>query len=643
MGEKIFLKEAIQLSLRGFQLFFHTAPKLFLARAAYAITMGTVPYVNIYLSAQLVGELAGDREIDRLVALVITLLLSNLFLLIFSESVKHWMMYENSANESTRELILFRKLLSMDFVDMDSSQTHDRLDQIDQNANWAGWGLGVLPKIFENSLRAIISIICAVSLTVGMFFQKVPESAGRLKVLNHPVCIVAMLLFMIGVIAAASIMEGKAEQYYAKCAVEARFGNRSWGFFGFEVIELERAVDMRIYNQQNLSANYLLKNDSFQSNSMMGRLVKGRMGLLYAFSSIISSSFQGIIYLFVCMKAWAGAFGVGLVTQYIGAVSAFYSGVVVLFQAVARLKSNAIFLKIIFEFLDVPNQMYQGSLTVEKRSDHKYEIEFRNVSFHYPSSKEWALKNINFRFRVGERLAIVGENGSGKTTFIKLLCRLYDPTEGEILLNGIDIRKYDYREYMSVFAVVFQDFQLLSGSLMDNVAAGCSGDSEKVRKCLMEAGFGDRLSSLPKGLETCLHKDFDKDAVIFSGGEKQKIALARALYKDAPFIVLDEPTAALDPVAEQEVYEKFNEIAGDKTTIYISHRLSSCRFCDKIAVFDKGSIVQYGNHESLLQEKKRKYYTLWHAQAQYYTEEKRRKEELDQLRRNFGEKVIFDE
>lgn len=159
----------------------------------------------------------------------------------------------------------------------------------------------------------------------------------------------------------------------------------------------------------------------------------------------------------------------------------------------------------------------------------------------------------------------------------------------------------------------------------------------------MEAGFGDRLSSLPKGLETCLHKDFDKDAVIFSGGEKQKIALARALYKDAPFIVLDEPTAALDPVAEQEVYEKFNEIAGDKTTIYISHRLSSCRFCDKIAVFDKGSIVQYGNHESLLQEKERKYYTLWHAQAQYYTEEKRRKEELDQLRRNLGEKVIFDE
>ncbi len=643
MGEKIFLKEALQLNIRGFKLYFRAAPKLFLARAAYAVVMGVVPYVNIYLSAQLVGELAGERNVERMATLVTIVLLSDLFLLIFSESIKHWMMYENTANGNTRELILLQKLLSMDFVDMDSSKTHDKLDQINQNANWAGWGLGVLPRYFEISLRSSISIVCALSLTVGMFFQRVPESAGALRILNHPACIIVMFLLMIGVIVVAAFMEGKAEQRYAECAASARFGNRSWGFFGFGITELERAVDMRIYNQQNIAAHYLVKNDSFQSNSMMGRLIRGSMGFLYAFSSVISASFQGIIYLFVCIKAWAGAFGVGLVTQYIGAVAAFYSGVVALFQAVVKLKSNAPFLKTTFEFLDIPNQMYQGSLTVEKRSDRKYEIEFRNVSFHYPSSKEWALKNINFRFRVGERLAIVGENGSGKTTFIKLLCRLYDPTEGEILLNGIDIRKYDYQEYMSVFAVVFQDFQLLSGSLLENVAAGHVYNRERVRKCLIEAGFEERLSSLPKGLETCLHKAFDKDAVMFSGGERQKVALARALYKDAAFIVLDEPTAALDPIAEQEVYEKFNEIVGDKTAVYISHRLSSCRFCDKIAVFDSGNIVQYGNHKSLLREKERKYYKLWHAQAQYYTEEKKKKEELEQFNKNFGEKVRFNE
>ena len=223
------------------------------------------------------------------------------------------------------------------------------------------------------------------------------------------------------------------------------------------------------------------------------------------------------------------------------------------------------------------------------------------------------------KFKVGNRLAIVGENGSGKTTFIKLLCRLYDPQEGQILLNGIDIRKYDYRDYMNIFSVVFQDFQLISQPLGSNVAGSMVYDEAKVQKALTDAGFEERLGSLPDGLNTQLYKDFTDNGVEISGGEAQKIAIARALYKDAPFIILDEPTAALDPVAEAEIYEKFNDIAGDKTAIYISHRLSSCKFCDEIVVFHKGSIIQHGKHEALLAEENGKYYELWQAQAQYYT------------------------
>ena len=225
------------------------------------------------------------------------------------------------------------------------------------------------------------------------------------------------------------------------------------------------------------------------------------------------------------------------------------------------------------------------------------------------------------KFRVGERLAVVGENGSGKTTFIKLLCRLYDPTEGTILLNGIDIPQVRTTTSTSRCSrVVFQDFQLLSFSLGQNVAAAVQYNPERAKACLQKAGFGDRLAQLPDGLETKLYKDFDEKGVQISGGEAQKIALARALYKDAPFVVLDEPTAALDPIAEMEVYEKFNEIVGDRTAVYISHRLSSCRFCDSIAVFDHGSIIQRGTHESLLQNEDGKYFALWNAQAQYYVE-----------------------
>ena len=224
------------------------------------------------------------------------------------------------------------------------------------------------------------------------------------------------------------------------------------------------------------------------------------------------------------------------------------------------------------------------------------------------------------KFDIGKRLAVVGMNGSGKTTFIKLLCRLYDPTEGVILLNGIDIRKYNYREYMDIFSVVFQDFKLFALKLGENVAASVSYEQDRVVDCLEKAGFSERLAKLENGIETYLYKDYQKDGVEVSGGEAQKIAIARALYKDAPFIVLDEPTAALDPIAEAEIYSKFDEIAGDKTAIYISHRLSSCKFCDEILVFHKGAVIQQGTHEELVADTQGKYHELWHAQAQYYTE-----------------------
>ncbi len=284
------------------------------------------------------------------------------------------------------------------------------------------------------------------------------------------------------------------------------------------------------------------------------------------------------------------------------------------------MRTNGGFLEPCYEFLDIPNKMYQGSLTTEKRSDRQYEVEFKDVSFQYPGTDIWALRHVNMKFKIGSRLAVVGMNGSGKTTFIKLLCRLYDPTEGEILLNGIDIRKYKYEDYIDVFSVVFQDFQLLALPLGENVAGSREYDEERVRRSLKDAGFAECLESMPHGLDTYLYKDIDKDGVEVSGGEAQKIAIARALYKDAPFIILDEPTAALDPIAEAEIYSKFNDIAGDKTAIYISHRLSSCKFCDEIAVFHEGAVIQQGTHEELVADEEGKYYELWHAQAQYYTE-----------------------
>ena len=276
----------------------------------------------------------------------------------------------------------------------------------------------------------------------------------------------------------------------------------------------------------------------------------------------------------------------------------------------------------ILELLELSDEMYKGSLPMEKRSDNEYHIAFRNVSFKYPGSQEYALKNFSLEFQVGEKLAIVGRNGSGKTTMIKLLCRLYDPDEGEILVNGVDIKKFRHHEYGKLFSVVFQDYVLFSLMLAENIAADKDYDGEKVRRCLMDAGFGERLESLgEKGITSYLYKNYTDEGIEISGGEAQKLAIARAIYKEAPFVLLDEPTAALDPIAEAEIYSNFDKIAGSKTAIYISHRLSSCRFCDKIAVFDKGRLVQTGSHEELLADKGGVYASLWNAQARYYQAE----------------------
>ena len=293
--------------------------------------------------------------------------------------------------------------------------------------------------------------------------------------------------------------------------------------------------------------------------------------------------------------------------KYVAAIQKLTEGMSSFFVAFALIRVDCQFLKNILELMELPDIKYHGTLPVEKRSDHEYEIEFKNVSFQYPSSDEYVLKNLSFRLNIGERLAVVGMNGAGKTTMIKLLCRLYDPTEGEIYLNGIDIKKYDLNEYMSLFSVVFQDFRMFSFSVAQNIAASVAPDEEMALECAQMAGLNERMQTLPKGLDTYINKNFDEDGVDFSGGEMQKMAIARALYKGAPIIILDEPTASLDPISEFEIYSKFDHLVGNKTAIYISHRLSSCRFCHDIMVFDKGEIIQRGTHDELLKAGSGKY------------------------------------
>ena len=619
--DQITTREAIGIHLRAAKDVNRVAPGVFVPTVLAALFRAVSPYVTIWLSAQLINELATFRRGEKLMKWAVLTIVVTAVIGLIRSALERWDDAREGMFYKQHPMLFSEKFMTMDYADVDDQKVRDLFTQVNQSAIWGGWGFNYLEMYISWCMESVSGILGAVALTVSLFTQKVPETAGGLTVLNHPVFVILFFGVVLTVTLIRPVLNGKANDGWADLAEQSRFGNRLFSHFQFDFCaDPEKALDIRMYRQKDLAFHYANDANMFGTHSIYDRYILRTMAPCYALARAMSAVISGVVYVYVCLKAWAGAFGVGSVTQYVGAVTALTGNLSRLLGALNHMRSNAGFLKTTYEFLDIPNAMYQGSLTTEKRNDRQYEVEFKNVSFKYPGSDIWALRHVNMKFKVGKRLAIVGENGSGKTTFIKLLCRLYDPQEGQILLNGIDIRKYRYDDYMNIFSVVFQDFQLICQPLGANVAGRMEYDSDRAKKALIDAGFGDRLATMEKGLDTMLYKDLTEDGVDISGGEAQKIAIARALYKDAPFIILDEPTAALDPIAEAEIYSKFNDIAGDKTAIYISHRLSSCKFCDEIAVFHEGAVIQQGTHAELVVDEGGKYYELWNAQAQYYTE-----------------------
>lgn len=614
-------RETAALNIRALRMLFHQHPQMILSRFLLIIWGALTPYATVYLSALIIDELTGNQRVDRLRFLVLTLLISSACIALITALLTKWKQTHNSGLIFEIRHPFFKKSLELDYDKCDDPATAKLLSTIFQNENSSRWGLHRAIDSCDRLCSALFTMLGGVALTVSLFSSRTAADAGALAILDEPLVVLGVVVFMLAVTFIAPALQSKAESYWAINSTRHNISNLFFSFYSWHGENPKMAADVRIYEQYKISSPFFHNKDElFCSNGYFAHLARGRMGLFHAASGAVSVLFTGAAYAFVCLKALAGAFGLGAVSQYIASITKVSGGLSELFASLGEMHNNTNFLKPVFEFIDIPNDMYHGSLTVEKRRDRNYQVEFRNVSFKYPNSDSYALRHVSMKFEIGKRLAVVGMNGSGKTTFIKLLCRLYDPTEGEILLNGIDIRKYNYDEYLSLFSVVFQDFQLLALKLGQNVAAASDYDRDRATDALIRAGFGERLADWAEGTETYLYKNYSRDGVNVSGGEEQKIAIARTLYKDAPFIILDEPTAALDPVSEAEIYAKFNDIAGDKTAVYISHRLSSCKFCDEILVFHEGSVIQQGTHAELLANKDGKYHELWNAQAQYYTE-----------------------
>lgn len=554
------------------------------------------PIIFVIGPKLIVDELMLEARVDRLVALIVAIAFSNFALSTMEKLLKVRTDLLTDQFNNAFERHISKKTIEIDFENIED------------------------PEILNLKERALFAV-----RNHGLMFVMVEALS---KVVNESFLIVGLsaiiwtfspwvLVLLIGVVFINSFIFKKVQKYYYTESTQTVAANRAFVYYITQSSDLEIAKDLRLYNMDDM---VIEKMDQY--NLRTYKLYLKIYGAISRLNGIVSVNVQiqtVIIYFMLAFRTLRGTVTIGNFMMYAGAVGKFSGSMNTLVSSIIEANRLCRQLELLVEYEKIPASKDIGDLAVPDVG--AFEIEFHNVSFRYPRAKDFTLKNISVKIHPGEKISIIGLNGAGKTTFVKLMTRLYKPTEGVITLNGIDIQTLDYEAYMSKIAAVFQDYRLFGLTVEENITGKLSG--EQIDKCLdtilKEVGAYEDITNLPSGLKTPLDKSYDREATKLSGGQAQKVAIARALYKDAPIVVLDEPTAALDPIAEHDIYCRFDELVENKTAIYISHRLSSCRFCDRILVFDQGQIIQVGSHDELIRHKGSQYETMFSAQAAYYT------------------------
>ena len=498
--------------------------------------------------------------------------------------------------------------LNISFSDLESDYAKEMRARILADRSWGSGFFGVADK-FCNLCNSGFELLGSVIMLIPLAMQVSGSAAGK---------VAAALLFNIGLAVVGASVYAKWYQKKESAAMnqmtQAEKNSRFWYMDegGSGAIGAQSLKDIFMYRAKKMIQKTVdTEREGVRKNVFTSARINGAGGLG---TGMIQGILLCVSYYCVLALAIAGTITVGMVLRYAQAIFQACMSVSASIRLAGEFRTDVGRIASTLEYLNLEAEKTKGDSFTEMT---KGVIEFRNVSFRYPGTKELVLDHVSLKIEPSEKIAVVGKNGSGKTTLVKLLCRLYEPEEGEILWNGKNIREYDLKEWQKIFAIVFQDYSLLSLTLGQNVAASEQYEAERAKEVLQLAGFGERLNKLKKGLETVVYPEYEQDGVSFSGGEEQKIAIARAIYKGGQICILDEPTAALDPVSESRVYESFDEIVKGKTAVYISHRLSSCKFSDRIFVLDNGKIAESGTHEALLSQNGL-YAQLWQAQAQYY-------------------------
>ena len=574
-----------------------------------AICGAGVSYINSILYARIIDTLLLGQYAAA-VHFVWMMILSVLVVrLLYIMCNQLFAQYASPSRDETKRRTA-EKSFSMEFEEIEKEENQIAFRRIRGGANGAGdieEQLNSIYQFFTECVKVLFALVFLLILIV--------QSARGAHVAVWKMIVMTALLA--GLFAFSFWVNFRISDRIGKRLVELNHENERinflWGYL-FKIFFSETAAkDIRLYGMQDYLCG---KNEECLNDTACFSEEGIFEGKNQAKFSFVVQLLAGYIYVYVAVMAMSGAVSVGDVLMYSGAIITMMTGVQNILTQYNQINYRNEYLKTYEDFIKRPNMHYDGTLPIEKRDDNEYELSFRNVSFRYPGTETYILKDVSLDFKIGQKMALVGMNGAGKTTLIKLLLRLYEPTEGEICLNGINIEKYDYEEYMQIFSVVFQDFKLFAFPLDENIAAGGQVDKLRLNQVLAKIGLKEFVEGLPQKERTLLYQE-NGQGVTPSGGEAQKVAIARALYKDASFVILDEPTAALDPIAEAGIYENFDSLVGEKTAVYISHRMSSCKFCDRIVVLDHGEIAEQGTHEELL-EQNGIYAKLYQTQAEYY-------------------------
>ncbi|MBO4863986.1 MAG: ABC transporter ATP-binding protein [Eubacterium sp.] len=564
---------------------------------SYIVLSAIAPFINIVVPKYLIDELMGDRDVNRIIVLVLVIIFGNLIFAIILRILNQIRAEYEDWFGRYFDMMLSRKAMTMKFSHTEEQKTIDAEKKAETGMSWYSGGIRGLSD-------SIIGIISALITLIGVVYIVTRVSVWLI--------LIAFISVVINSFATYKINKEKQYVFEMTPAI-----NRYYSYIYQKIINREYAKEIRLYDAKQLIEKKAVDNAKELNKIDNNCASKSfRWGILGTVSLALN---YGITYSWLGIKAIKGEISVAEFVLCVTALETFSNTcLTAIIQNVQALLVKCFFMGAYTEFLTIDDDVKTGEKKVDIQKNH--EIEFRNVSFKYPGSQEYVLEGINIKIKDGEKLSIVGMNGAGKSTFVKLICRLYDVTDGEILLDGINIQDYDYEEYKKLLSVVFQDFKLFSYTIDKNIKIGTSENGGNIDEAYHLSGIDDWVSLLEKKGETNLYKNYDSNGVEPSGGQAQKIAIARAVYHNSPVIILDEPTAALDPVAEYEVYNHFNGLIKNKTAIYISHRLSSCKFCDKIAVFDNKSIVEYGNHDELINSGGL-YSKMYKTQAKWYTEE----------------------